>query len=114
MNKHYIAIAVLKNKFEEYEQNSKSSELDSILYAPVLRELQKTIDYLESCGELKIKFMQRQITLRCCECDRTLEVDAIEDDPIDAVELRGTACEKCDHGGSDQPTYWNKNGEQIL
>lgn len=61
-----------------------------------------------------MKNKPRAIKLRCCVCDRTLKVAATNEDPIDAVELRGTACDKCDHGGFDQPTYHRKDGSEII
>lgn len=54
-----------------------------------------------------------KIILICCVCGRKLAVDREPEDPDGAVELRGTACDKCDHGGFDQPTYYDAIGEEV-
>ena len=55
----------------------------------------------------------RFVRLRCCVCDEATEADAIQNDPPETFEIRGTACPKCDHGGWDSPTYHREDGSEI-
>ncbi len=63
---------------------------------------------------MKTKQEIHRVRLLCCVCQGVALVDAIPGDPIDAFEIRGTACTKCDHGGWDSPTYHREDGSEIL
>ena len=53
------------------------------------------------------------VTLRCGKCGKTRRVERDKTDPPQTAEVH-VLCPECVGGDFDEPTYFDRHGEQIL
>lgn len=57
--------------------------------------------------------MSDKIRIICDDCKRSVLVEKMEYEPVEAVKMEGTVCTECDKGGFDMPIYYDKYNKFI-